>query len=226
MNKKEVFMKKISILGDSLSTFYSPESLLNSCYHGDNEFYYPRYSQTIKKVEQTWWYQAIKNNNFDLLINNSLSGSSAYGTTNKAGMSDERIESLFEKGLPDIIFIYLGTNDIVNGHSIDNFELAIKTIINKIIDKSPKTYIYLFTFGYSNYHNNVENHYFYNEESRILYNNLIIKLHNEYKTGIIRVDKAITIDNYFKYLGDNLHYNADGAKLLCDLVCKQIKNNF
>lgn len=219
-------MKKISILGDSLSTFYSTESPINSYYHADNEFYYPRYSQTIKKVEQTWWHQVINNNNFELLVNNSLSGSSAYGTTNKAGMSDERLNSLFEKGIPDIIFIYLGTNDIVNGHSVENFELAIRTIINNIIDKSPKSYIYLFTLGYSNYHNNVENHYFYSEESRLSYNNLIINLHNEYKTGIIRVDEAITNDNYFKYLGDNLHYNADGAKLLNDLVCEQIKNNF
>ena len=66
-------MKKISILGDSLSTFYSTESLINSYYHGDNEFYYPRYSQTIKKVEQTWWHQVINNNNFELLVNNSYS---------------------------------------------------------------------------------------------------------------------------------------------------------
>ena len=60
-------MKKISILGDSLSTFYSEDASLTSVYHGDNEFYYPRYSQTIKTVDKTWWYQVIKNNDFELI---------------------------------------------------------------------------------------------------------------------------------------------------------------
>lgn len=216
-------MKKISILGDSLSTFYSEEAVLTSLYHGDNEFYYPRYSQTIKTVDQTWWYQVIKNNSFELLINNSLSGSSAYGLSNKAGMSEERINSLFDKGNPDIIFIYLGTNDIVNGHTTNQFEEALKKIIDTIKTKSPDTYIYLFTLGYSNYHNNVENHYFYNEEARQCYNKLIINLCKEYKLGIIRIDQVITNDNYYIYLGDNLHYNSDGAKLINDLVCNELK---
>ena len=216
-------MKKISILGDSLSTFYSEDAVLTSVYHGDNEFYYPRYSQTIKTVDKTWWYQVVKNNDFELLVNNSLSGSSAYGSSNKAGMSKERINSLFEKGNPDIIFIYLGTNDIVNGHTNTQFEEALRTIINEIKSKSKETYIYLFTLGYSNYHNNVENHYFYNEESRQNYNNLIIKLHEEYKIGIIRIDQFITSDNYSTYLGDNLHYNLEGAKLINELICEKLQ---
>ena len=57
-------MKNISILGDSLSTFYSEDAALTSYYHGDNEFYYPRYSQTIKTVEKTWWFQVIENNEY------------------------------------------------------------------------------------------------------------------------------------------------------------------
>ena len=135
-------MKKISILGDSLSTFYSEDAVLTSVYQGDNEFYYPRYSQTIKTVDKTWWYQVIKNNDFELLVNNSLSGSSAYGSSNKAGMSKERINSLFEKGNPDIIFIYLGTNDIVNGYTNTQFEEALRTIINKIKSKSKSNLIF------------------------------------------------------------------------------------
>ena len=216
-------MKNISILGDSLSTFYSEDAVLTSYYHGDNEFYYPRYSQTIKTVEKTWWFQVIENNEYNLFVNNSLSGSSAYGSSNKAGMNDERINSLFEKGNPDIVFVYLGTNDIVNGHTTEQFEEALKKIIDTIMTKSPETYIYLFTLGYSNYHNNVENHYFYNEESRLSYNNLIINLCDQYKLGIIRMDQAVTKDNYEKFLGDNLHYNIEGAKLINELVCKELK---
>jgi lysophospholipase L1-like esterase len=116
----------------------------------------------------------------------------------------------------------LGTNDIVNGHSTNQFEEALRKIIDTIKTKSPDTYIYLFTLGYSNYHNNVENHYFYNEEARQYYNKLIINLCKEYKLGIIRIDQVITNNNYYIYLGDNLHYNSDGAKLINDLVCNEL----
>ena len=37
------------------------------------------------------------------------------------------------------------------------------------------------------------------------------------------MDQAVTKDNYEKFLGDNLHYNIEGAKLINELVCKELK---
>ena len=53
---------KVSILGDSISTFYKEGSEMNSYYTGTNQFYYPTYSATVKSVDLTWWYKLIKNN--------------------------------------------------------------------------------------------------------------------------------------------------------------------
>ena len=64
--------KSFAILGDSISTFYAEGSEMNSYYTGENEFYYPRYSASIKTVDLTWWYKLIKNNGMVLGINNHI----------------------------------------------------------------------------------------------------------------------------------------------------------
>ena len=109
--------KKLSILGDSIYTFYAAGSEVNSYYSGTNTFYYPIYSSTIKTVDLTWWYKLVKNTEMTFGINNSWSGSCAYGNNDSAGMSDARINTINENGQTDIAIIYLGTNDAVNTFS-------------------------------------------------------------------------------------------------------------
>ena len=41
---------KISFLGDSITTFYSSSSPVNSLYSGENQYYYPIYSGDVKTV--------------------------------------------------------------------------------------------------------------------------------------------------------------------------------
>ena len=67
---------------------------------------------------------------------------------------------------------------LVSGFSTFLIGLVIGFFLLLSFDNMEETYIYLFTLGYSNYHNNVENHYFYNEEARQCYNKLIINLLN------------------------------------------------
>ena len=199
----------LSILGDSISTFYAAGSEMNSYYTGDNEFYYPRYSATVKTVDKTWWYQLIKENKMQLGINNSLSGSSAWGAGSTAGMSTDRLSTLDDNGTPDIVIVYLGTNDNVNNHSNDNFKKAITTIVEYIQKMSSDTQIYIANLGYTAYTG-----YYYTENDRISYNNIIKDIVNAYGLGLIDLAEAITTKNYSKYLGDNLHYNAEGAARL------------
>ena len=212
--------KKLSILGDSISTFYAPGSEMNSYYTGTNQFYYPLYSSTIKTVNLTWWYKLIKNTEMELGINNSWSGSSAYGSGSSAGMSDGRINTINENGQSDIVIIYLGTNDLVNGFSKDQFSSAISTMINKVKAQGVKD-IFLTTLGYTAYTG-----YSYSEDNRLLYNEELRTLASETGCGIIPLDEYIVNDNYMIYLGDNLHYNAKGAELISKICEKAIKEYF
>ncbi|MBE6130971.1 MAG: SGNH/GDSL hydrolase family protein [Erysipelotrichaceae bacterium] len=220
----------ISFIGDSISTFYDKNSSVNSLYGGTNQFYYPIYSTTVKSVELTWWHQTYTKLGLKLGVNNSWSGSAAYGNGNSAGMSEYRLKTLGDNGTPNIVVIFLGTNDNVNGHTVTNLETAyikmIEYISKNYIDFSNNTakipYIYLFTNGYSAYSG-----YNYTEERRLEYNEMFKKLANTYSNvRIFDLAKYITSDNYSSYLGDSLHYNADGMKLISDKLVEQLTNDF
>ena len=208
---------KVSILGDSISTFYAPGSVMNSYYTGTNEFYYPTNSATVKTVQQTWWYQLLNNNNMQLGINNSWSGSCAYGTSSSAGMTDGRIDTIDNNGNPDIVIIYLGTNDCASGYSVENFANAIETMVQKV-SKFGNPDVFITTLGYSAYKGSS-----YSEDRRVEYNIKMREIANQYGCGIIPLDEYIDNASYSFYLGDNLHYNASGATLLSKIYEKHIK---
>ena len=210
--------KKVSILGDSISTFYAEGSEMNSYYSEENTFFYPRYSHSIKTVNLTWWYQLIKNNNMQLGINNSWSGSCATGSGNSAGQSDARINTIDDNGMPDVVIIYLGTNDCGSDRSVTQFTNAINTMITKIRALGD-TQIFLTTLGYSAYKGGT-----YTDERRIEYNNALKSIANEKSCGIIPLDEYVVEDNYMIYLEDALHYNAKGALLLSKVMEKAIKD--
>lgn len=212
--------KKLSILGDSISTFYAEGSEMNSYYTGTNQFYYPTYSATVKTVDKTWWYQLLKNTNMELGINNSWSGSCAYGTSSSAGCSDGRINTIDDNGTPDIVIIYLGTNDCASAFSTTDFINAIKQMIEKT-RKLGVNNIFITTLGYSAYKGSS-----YKEETRLEYNEQLRKVAIEYGCGIVPLDDYITDLSYSFYLGDNLHYNAKGATLLSKIYEKSIKEYF
>ena len=86
---------RISILGDSISTFagYTPK---------DSVFYdsYVQWETGVKTVEDTWWMQVIRAFDAELGINNSVAGSMVSGNLSTSAMAEERIQALGENGLP------------------------------------------------------------------------------------------------------------------------------
>ena len=124
----ELAGKIISILGDSISTFYQDGSPMNSYYGQVGRFYYPTYCQDVRTVDKTWWGQLINNTNMILGVNNSWSGSTAVGTDESAGCSDARINTLIQNGNPDIVILYLGTNDLCSGFSVESFIAAYEIV--------------------------------------------------------------------------------------------------
>ena len=211
---------KVSFLGDSISTFYAEGSEMNSYYGGENQFFYPRYSHSIKTVNLTWWYQLIKNNNMVLGVNNSWSGSQACGTGNSAGQSDYRINTINENGDPDIVIVYLGTNDLGSSRTIADLEKAITNIITKINARCDAQ-IFLTTLGYTAYSGGS-----YTEANRVLYNAKLRELAEVYECGIVPLDEYVVTDNYMIYLEDSLHYNAKGANLLSLIAEKALKDYY
>lgn len=111
--------QKVSILGDSYSTFYGYIPAHYSCW-------YPSNNNDVKAVEQTWWMQFISTGDYVLEKNDSYSGSTVCNTGyNAADFSDRafftRVNML---GHPDIIFILGGTNDSWAGAQVGSYQWA------------------------------------------------------------------------------------------------------
>lgn len=108
--------KNIIIFGDSYSTYegWVPE---------DYKVYYTpkrKDAVVINGVENTWWKRLAKKMNYNILLNNSYSGSTVCNTVRKdlpIGSSfinrlDKYIEDgFFKNNRVDTVFIFGGTND-------------------------------------------------------------------------------------------------------------------
>ena len=117
--------QKVAILGDSYSTFaghLSPASNfpwysadLNSDIAKNND---------VHSVEQTWWHQFVTKMGYELVCNNSFSGSTICHTGyNKEDYTDRSfITRLHHLGNPDIILIFGGTNDSWAGVPIGEYQ--------------------------------------------------------------------------------------------------------
>lgn len=99
-----LYGKRVSILGDSIST-YSGYLTPNS-----NTAYYPSCQGSpnadITSVDETWWKIVIDKAKMELGVNNSYSGRTLIESATTAN-----VKALDDNGTPDIIIVYLGTND-------------------------------------------------------------------------------------------------------------------
>lgn len=110
---------KVSILGDSYSTFEGciPE--------GNEPWYGANMGNDVKEPSQTWWAQLIDDNGLVLELNNSWSGATICNTgyngadyTHRSFLT--RSGSLGDN--PDLIFVFGGTNDAWAGSPLGEFD--------------------------------------------------------------------------------------------------------
>ncbi len=103
------FTAKISILGDSIST-YSGVSVGGRDYYGpDGE----NQTNDLTDASQTWWGQLIADKGYDLEVNQSRSGSPVCNTgyDGADATSVSFLARMDEIGNPDVIAVFGGTND-------------------------------------------------------------------------------------------------------------------
>ena len=122
--------KKVSILGDSISTLkgYIPQTNRARYVANQDEavsglIYIP--------MNETWWGRLINDYNMTLGVNESWAGSRVSNNLNansgdigpdRAMASINRIQALDDNGTPDVIFFFGGTNDIGNSVTLGTFD--------------------------------------------------------------------------------------------------------
>lgn len=136
----------------------------------ENAVYYDmthKLSSGVLTIEDTWWGQVIKHLGGELLVNNSFSGSTVCWhplyEIQSYSCSDERTASLSREGIhPDVIMIYMGTNDWGCGirvfrderyDSVDDnpalFFSAYQQMLKKLRTNYPNAEIWCFTLPVS-----------------------------------------------------------------------------
>lgn len=156
------YAKQFSVLGDSISTFagYNP---------GGYSVFYSGVSSIklgVTAVQDTWWDNVISFFGGELLVNNSWSGSRVTKLPSKdrlfpSGCSDERTAWLhINEVKPDVIIVYLGTNDWVRGVALADadgvltkesdycsFDFAYNMMLSKIKANYPNSEVWCCTLS-------------------------------------------------------------------------------
>lgn len=227
--------KYISILGDSISTYigYSNNESDNETLK-DNKVYY-KGDNILTSVEETWWKLIEKETNLKVLVNNSYSGSKVFnsGKSKSEGWKD-RSENLHNSSdvNPDIVSIYLGTNDArtdlepgelelidLSNYIINNFDgtytyetpktfaQAYAIMLHKIIVKYKNPDLFCFTIIPYDTHMKVSE-----------YNNVIRIVSAQFNCNIVDLENYKDLTNALEndVFGVTVHPNEKGMKLIAD----------
>lgn len=242
--------KSMSILGDSISTYagISDDSALGYSSHAAWYKASNMAGYNMTDENDTWWMQAINNNNMTLEANNSwggayvIDGKTADGESTDDPQNSGMIRAEHLGDNPDIIAVFMGANDIIkigadpgtfNAETYANvgtditsstvFVDAYSVMAKRLLSFYPDSDIYLFTIMYNG-----------RVSSNLLdsYNDVIRGIANYSDSDNIHlVDLSVgngteIVDetNYTTYLGsDNIHPNAVGMDYITSVFEKSLK---
>lgn len=238
----ELAGKKISILGDSISTFGVPDqnNATGTWTYPGNRCRYPQ-SNLLTNVNYTWWKRLLDYCGATLGINESWAGSRVSNTQptdsgdlgpNRCISSLTRIGHLGLNGNPDYIFVYAGTNDAGNNVTIGTFDTTNpKNYTEQQIAELPvatfadafRTMLIRLLYYYRSskiivlFPNFTETYY------TITNLDQYVEIEREACDffGIRYIDlrtAGITVYNGITYLPDGTHPNASGMELLFNII--------
>ena len=240
--------KRISIFGDSISTFkgWIPEG---------NATFYTGSNYGVTSVNDTWWKKTIDALELELLVNNSWSGravsscrddTTAHATD--AGYKEANVIQLKDGDvLPEIIIVKLGINDFNHGAYLGTYDgsTALPTdptlftdayamMLNLIMTNFPLADVYCCTLMQCEQNNAVTGFPEINTqgESLIEWNEAIRKLAHAFGAKILDHDICgLTYYNLSTYMGDysssthkGLHPNAAGHSLIANQTIHDMDN--
>ena len=155
--------KYFSVLGDSISTFGGASEPEDAVFYDTSR----KLESEVLTMGDTWWGRAIEGLGGRLLVNNSFSGSTVcYHKSFEIpsyACSDERTSSLGKDGIsPDVIMVYMGTNDWGWGFRVfrderydpakddpRRFESAYGQMLGKLRENYPEAELWCFTLAVS-----------------------------------------------------------------------------
>lgn len=238
--------KKVSILGDSISTLkgYIPQTNRARYVANQDEavsglIYIP--------MNETWWGRLINDYNMTLGVNESWAGSRVSNNLNansgdigpdRAMASINRIQALDDNGTPDVIFFFGGTNDIGNSVTLGTFDntasyaTTLDTTSTKYNSFVEAYSITLMRLKY--YYPNatiiallpLSTSSYYSDASLQQYKEQMKSICDFHNVEYIDLGNAgINSSNLSTYLVDGIHPNSNGMQLLSNYIVSRLNSN-
>ncbi len=209
-----------SILGDSISTFSGTIPQGYSCF-------YPAPGYSVNSVQQMWWHLLQERMGWELVANNSYSGS----RISKTGSSHEHTSAFIDprrlNAIPscDVLFVFGGTNDFgqtTKPCSRKRFQKACSMLLHQLQHRSDIGHIWVCTpiprTDVAPTQPNAKG-WTQNDLAQIIRNE-VRRLEDDH---IAIADLAsIPIQAGDELLEDCLHPTARGMHVICDALCAAV----
>ena len=197
--------KKLSILGDSMSTYQTIVPDGYSCF-------YPYPTADVNNYNDTWWMQVANRFGMKLLMNNSYSGTCvSTGTGNFSTTLDSRLANLMKNGeKPDVIIIFMGANDCGSQYvQLSTFKSSYKVMLEKIQALCPEAEIICLTLPKAK---------MYTDANRADYSKVIMDTAAEYNCKVINLENSWDPNNFDNLLCDSIHPKKAGMDKIFETI--------
>ena len=209
--------KKLSILGDSISTYKDVSNDINA-----NESLYPNpyFYRLPFPLEKTYWMLLIEKLGLSLCVNNSWSGGNLSGKDNSSsGLNRANFLSHNDKTVPDIIIIFMGTNDLGRKVAPQIFEEDYKSTLKTVKNKYPNAKVCCV---------NIPDRDIVMKPQAEIFNKIISDAVGEAGENFFLADlfrSKLNNDFYYMNTVDGLHPDEDGMRIIAEILEKAIKSN-
>ena len=209
--------KKLSILGDSISTYKDVSNDINA-----NESLYPNpyFYRLPFPLEKTYWMLLIEKLGLSLCVNNSWSGGNLSGKDNSSsGLNRANFLSHNDKTVPDIIIIFMGTNDLGRKVAPQIFEEDYKSTLKTVKNKYPDAKVCCV---------NIPDRDIVMKPQAEIFNKIISDAVDEAGENFFLADlfrSRLNNDFYYMNTVDGLHPDEDGMRIIAEILEEAIKSN-
>ena len=209
--------KKLSILGDSISTYkgVSDDASANSTL-----IYNPYYYRDPLPLEKTYWKLVMEHFELDLCVNNSWSGGNLSGRDNPdSGVNRANNLARDDGTIPDVIIMFMGINDLGRRTDISVFSADYALTLTTIKKRYPNAIVCCV---------NLPDRDIVMKKQTELFNAAIdtaVKAAGNHFFVADLFHSRLNNDYYYINTLDGLHPDEDGMRMIAEVIINTIEQN-
>ena len=210
--------KRISILGDSISTY---KNVSNNADANATTFTNPYKYADPFPLEKTYWMLVINTFGMTLCVNNSWSGGNLSGKNDESSGMNRAHQLANNNGeKPEFIILFMGTNDLGRAVNPKVFESDYRTTLSVFKEKYPDAVVCCV---------NLPDRDIFLKQRAEIFNRIIESAVNDAGDNFFIADlyrSRLNNDFYYMNTTDGIHPDEDGMRIIAEIIEDAIQNHF